>query len=180
MQNKTIHLPESFILNKFNRKGQFYSIEFIFTIIIFVGLIVILVYFFHNVTNKIDLDKQSSHDYILMERFANSFVLSSGSPVNWEYLDRNDVLSIGLAKNKNELDINKYNMFIDYNSYYDDTVYLLGLGGYNVYVSFTPLGESVPLGEFGILPHDAETVVANTRYAYMNDTKVIVDIKVWK
>lgn len=168
-------------LKKMNEKGQFYSTEFIFSLIIFLGVLVMILYFFNNTNQKMNLDKQANDDFFQANYALEQILFTNGNPSNWQtHLDINNIYSIGLANARNELDYNKISRLADFNIYYYDVLYLMGLGDKNVYLAIYEAGKNKPIKEFGVVPNKADTITNIRRFAELNKKVVYVDAKVWQ
>ena len=100
--------------SRISEKGQFFSPDLIIALIVF---IVILAFFFvssHAMTTQISLYYTKNELEEVAHTVINPLILFGGEPFDWEVQSFNDLNRIGLAKEKNVLDKEKVDRFVEF------------------------------------------------------------------
>ncbi len=169
-----------------NAKAQFWSIDVIFSIVIFTVALTLLAYTWYNINNQLALSYSDGSTVMSIQAYTISGTLMTpGYPTNWQ----NDVnlsdseswddLSIGLLKNgSNQISNSKLYTFIAMaNSNYQATKTSLG-ASYNYYVVIRGNGINIKIGRNPSL-YNATSVVRQTSSAMLNNLQVSVIVETW-
>jgi len=171
------HLPK--LLGK---RGQIFSTDLIVSSIVFLFILTLSLIYSTEVSNRIYLLEADNARNLAAFSAANSLLLSSGSPANWENMpDLNYVSSIGLAKAGNEIHPAKLRKLMDLNAgNYNGVRELLGLAKYNLRISVLALQSRESLAEFGFQPAGGKSASAANRIAFYNGKEVIMRLEVFE
>jgi hypothetical protein len=170
-----------------NYKGQFWSFDIIFAIVIFGVAITVLTYTWFNISTQLAISYGGSGSLLQLQAQALSTnLLSTGSPSDWQSLVAiNNVsswssVSIGIASAQKSTAISpsKLYAFIDMaNTNYSSTKQLLGIG-YDYYITITGGSYNITIGQ-NPSAHQALTVYVVTSGSSIGSTPVIVRTMLW-
>ncbi|MBU2100134.1 hypothetical protein KKB11_02800 [Candidatus Micrarchaeota archaeon] len=99
-----------------NCKGQIFTTDFVFAVVVLLFILVISTTSFGLIQNALN---EEEFYFEMQEKALNAsqaLVSTSGDPNTWELLSDLNVNSIGLAKERNVLDKTKIDKLIDLNS----------------------------------------------------------------
>ncbi len=166
-------------------KGQFWSIDVIFSIVIFTVALTLLAYTWYNINNELSLSYGGGSDLISLQAstLAGTF-MSTGYPSDWENeinLQKNLSwlnVSVGIDNNKGYIDPAKlYTFMAMENSNYQATKTALGTS-YNYYISIQ--GKGINLG-LGLNPstNKATSIATQKTNSLLNGIPVTVTVEIW-
>ncbi len=177
-------------------KGQFWSFDVIFAIIIFGVAITILAYTWYNVNNQLAL--AYGNGATIMQLQAESLaqtIMSPGNPTNWQSIVNTadpstwNNVSIGLAESNGSSSISPgklYALMSMANYNYGDTKVPLGVA-YNYYIIIQRQGSSVPNINTAVnitIGQNPQTSKSLTTYVYkrvafLDGSPVVIYVEVW-
>ena len=168
-------------------KGQFWSFDVIFAIIIFSVVLVIITLSWNNISNQISLSYGNNAE--LMQIQAASLartLLLPGTPTSWntEVNTTNTItwsnLTIGLTDNigDNNISSSKLYTFIAMANYnYSDTKSALGIG-YDYYITISNEEMNITIGE-NPNTYNALDVYSYRESGSLNNMPVMIDVMLW-
>jgi len=161
-------------LPDFTSKGQFFFPDLIIALIVF---IIILAFFFlssHATGIQIDLYYTNNNLEETSHTVVNPLVLFSGEPYNWEIKDFADLNRIGLVSERNVLNVQKVNKFVEYlTNNYSDLRAKMSLGKYDFKFELHDFNGSI-IKEGGYVNPDFVSKITQNRVASYNGRQVIV------
>ncbi|MBS3113213.1 hypothetical protein J4418_03970 [Candidatus Woesearchaeota archaeon] len=186
---------------KFKHKNaQIFSIDLIFAITLFMGILLTIATLWNIINEKIIFKNERDNFEITARNILSLLILTEGYPSNWS----EDVDSIGLTTSLSQnqynstyknranaldnrgawnLDVSKINQLINMNY----TISKKYLGLFNPYENYYLVlslyeGESFQkMYTIGISPYANTTQVINhNRFALLNNVPVYVNLKIWK
>ncbi|ASI13512.1 hypothetical protein Mia14_0176 [Candidatus Mancarchaeum acidiphilum] len=169
-----------------NAKAQFWSIDVIFSIVIFTVALTLLAYTWYNINNQLALSYSDGSTVMSIQAFTMSGTLMTpGYPINWQddvNLSDNanwNEISIGLLKNGSDQISNSklYTFIAMANSNYQATKTSLG-ASYNYYIVIRGSGINIKIGRNPAL-YNATSVVRQTSSAMLNNMQVSVIVETW-
>lgn len=165
-----------------NRRGQIFTTDLILASVVFLFILTLSIVYSTQAANRVELMEEDKARATAAMSAANSLLLSSGKPANWQNLgDLNNVSSIGIVKSKNEIDSAKLQHLLDLNeSNYEGVRDLLGVGKYGLSISVLRLSDQISVGEFGLDPESDDKVTAVNRIALHDGNAVVVRLKVFE
>ncbi|MBU2476956.1 hypothetical protein KKG83_05790 [Candidatus Micrarchaeota archaeon] len=151
-----------------NCKGQIFTTDFVFAVVVLLFILVISTTSFGLIQNALN---EEEFYFEMQEKAFNAsqaLVSTQGDPNSWELLSDLNVNSLGLAKERNVIDEGKLQRLVDLNSTnYQEIKEILGLGKYEFYFRLTSMqGQTVK--EFGTFPGTEEKVIVIERYVLLN------------
>lgn len=159
---------------RINQRGQFFSPDLIIALIVF---IIILAFFFvtsHAVATQIDLYYQKNEIEEVSHTILNPLVLFGGEPYNWELQTFSDLNRVGLAKEKNILDPQKVDKFIEFlDNNYTALKSKMSLGKFDLKFELQDFNGSI-IKEGGTISQDFLSRIVQKRTASYNNRQVIV------
>jgi len=168
-------------LRTLNSKGQIFSVELIFAVIVFLLILLLFLNVSLSTTQKIGRRDSFNERYFLADNALQQLLWSSGNPSNWQNLSSlADVNSLGLAESKNYLSKQKVQRLVDLNSSsYSEVKALLGLNNYGMHFAVYDF-DGVLLKEFGLSPSSESESVVIERFAFYDGSIVKVKLEAFK
>jgi len=159
---------------RLNGRGQFFSPDLIIALTVF---IIILAFFFvssHAMSVQIDLYYIKNELEDVSHAVVNPLVLFGGEPYNWETKSFSDLNRMGLANERNILDDEKVDKFVEYlTTDYNTLRTKMSLGKYDFKFELQDFNGSV-IKEGGYVNPDFIVRIVQKRIASYNDRQVIV------
>ena len=126
------------------KKGQLLSMDFVFSLSIFLAILLISIVIWRNL--NIQITQYEMHtdleNRILIT--SNLLIKTAGTPNDWENFDlateQDKIISLGLAKRENVLNKTKILKFLDID--YDDTKTLLGIPRYEFCIEIADMTDT--------------------------------------
>lgn len=172
------------------KKGQMFSADMLFAIVIFVMILVGVIWLGDFVNEKIQYSENRKNMAIMASYAISSIVETPGSPSNWENLtdeefNETNVLSLGLAdpqKGPWQLDTSKLERLKEiYPSKYDTLKNLMGLRGadYEFKLVISAVGNSSV--SIGLEPElNSTNIIVAQRKAIINSSTANITLFFWE
>ena len=159
---------------RMNGRGQFFSPDLIIALIVF---IVILAFFYVSsqaIATQVDLYYTKNELEEVSHTAIAPLVLFGGEPYNWELKTFSDLNRVGLAKEKNVLDVTKVNTFINFlDNNYNLLKAKMALGKYDIKFELQDFNGSI-IKEGGTISADFVSRIVQRRIASYENRQVIV------
>lgn len=121
------------------KNGQLFSIDFIFSLSIFLTILFMMIQTWHRLNNEITQYEMYTEIESKILIVSNLLVKTSGYPDNWETInlpnDADKIISLGLAEKENVLSAKKILKFLDLN--YNVSKTILGIPRYDFCIEIT-------------------------------------------
>ena len=157
-----------------NQKGQFFSPDLIIALIVF---IIILAFFFvssHAISVQIDLYYIKNELEEVSHAVVSPMVLFAGEPYDWETKSFSDLNRVGLVKERNVLDVEKVDKFIDFlTNNYTELRTKMSLGKYDFKFELQDFNGTI-IKQGGYANPDFISKIVQNRVASYNGRQVIV------
>lgn len=170
-----------------NVKGQFWSIDVIFAIVIFAVAMTILAFTWYNVNNQLSLSVGSGAIIAQLQAHTLATTLfSTGSPASWQGIVNTSNtstwkgVSIGLASSAGDTNLSTgkiYTFLAMASQNYQATKQKLGVG-YDYYIIIKGGSINLAIGK-NPAPNHALSVFVEKRSAFMGGNPVNVAVLVW-
>ena len=171
-------------------KGQFWSFDVIFAVVIFGIAVTVMAFTWFNINNELAISYGNGANLMQLQLQALAQnLLSPGTPSNWQGLvnTTNSLtwtgISVGIANQNGQISPDKLNALASMaNSNYQGTKQQMGIA-FDYYVTVASsssygAGVNVSLGK-NPLKNKALTVNVERRSAFLNGIPVIVNISMW-
>ena len=164
-----------------NIKGQIFSADLIIAGLFFLLALSLSIIYSNSVAQNVSISENSSQREIAAITAASALVYSNGSPANWQNLpDLTGVVSLGIAKTRNEIDPAKLERIKQLaQSNYGEVKDLLGASKFGLKVTAISLQNSQIISEFGAAPPVGKDTSSVNRFALLNGQEVILRVQVF-
>lgn len=156
-------------------KGQFFSPDILIALLVFLMGLFLFINSSTFVFSQVNLFESRNNVDNIAHSTIDSLVKTSGSPVNWNNKELDEINFFGLAKSENIIDKNKILSLIFYlDNNYEITKERLGLGEYDFYLRVVGFDREIKLKSINFVSTPKSELVYS-RIVYFDGEQVLLE-----